>query len=268
MSSYGIADRGFQRKFTIIWASFLGFFILVSLPRLFTTIRNGTAFKGLLGITENWNHGQYQALLPKKHRARRVRRAEIVLDKLASLFLWCIPGFELNLGQGMEDSLPNSNTNSPFPVVFAIVVYLAVVVVCIVTDAALIKNANRAGLSPPTSLLDGTEVLIYTGYMALAQLPVVFLFATKNSLLSLLLGPGHGYEKLNYIHKWSGRAIFFAVLLHGSLWIRDHLQYNTPILGQLKETSGIAGFALLCIIVLTSLRPVRRMFYEVFFVIQ
>ena len=39
------------------------------------------------------------------------------------------------------------------------------------------------------------------GFLALAQLPVVFLLGTKNSILPPLLGPGHGYEKLNYIHR-------------------------------------------------------------------
>lgn len=54
--------------------------------------------------------------------------------------------------------------------------------------------------------------LAYAGFLAIAQLPVVFLFATKNSILSLLLGPGNGYEKLNYIH--SGPVVvYFSVRL-------------------------------------------------------
>ena len=96
----------------------------------------------------------------------------------------------------------------------------------------------------------------------------MFLFATKNSLLSLLLGPGNGYEKLNYIHRWSGRGLFLCATIHGSLWIRNHIQYNLPILGPQKETSGVAAFALLCIIVLSSLRPVRLYFRQIFFYIQ
>ena len=69
--------------------------------------------------------------------------------------------------------------------------------------------------------------------MALAQFPVVFLFATKNSIVSLLLGPGNGYEKLNFLHRWSGRAMFLGAL-HGSLWIQNHLVWDLPILGQQK----------------------------------
>ena len=106
------------------------------------------------------------------------------------------------------------------------------------------------------------------GFLALAQLPAVFLFATKNSLVSLLLGPGHGYEKLNYVHRWSGRGLFLAALIHGSLWIRNHIQYSLPILGPQKETSGVAAFALLCIIVLSSLKPVRIYLRQIFFYVQ
>ena len=106
------------------------------------------------------------------------------------------------------------------------------------------------------------------GFLALAQFPIVFLFATKNSIVSFLLGPGNGYERLNYVHRWAGRGLFICALLHGALWIRNHLQYGLPILGQQKETSGVAAFGVLCVIVLTSLRPPRRLFYEVFFISQ
>ena len=113
-----------------------------------------------------------------------------------------------------------------------------------------------------------TTTIIFTGFIALAQFPVVFLFATKNSVVSLLLGPGNGYEKLNFIHRWSGRAMFLGAVLHGSLWIRNHLQYGLPILGQQKETSGVAALGVLGTIILSSLKPVRRICYDVFAFIQ
>jgi len=102
----------------------------------------------------------------------------------------------------------------------------------------------------------------------LAQLPVVFLFATKNSIISLLLGPGNGYERLNFVHRWAGRGLFLAALVHGSLWISNHLIWGFPIIGQQKETSGVAALGLLCVIVITSARPVRKAFYEFFYIAQ
>jgi ferric-chelate reductase len=127
------------------------------------------------------------------------------------------------------------------------------------------------------TVLVGSQILLVeplmadycrSGFLALAQLPVVFLFGTKNSVLSLLLGPGNGYEKLNYLHRWSGRVIFLSALIHGSLWVRNRLQWGLPILGQQKEGTGLAAFALLCIIVLSSLPPVRTFYYQIFWVLQ
>ena len=96
----------------------------------------------------------------------------------------------------------------------------------------------------------------------------MFLFATKNSLLSFLLGPGHGYEKLNFLHRMAGRVMFLSAAIHGGLWIRNHIQYGLPILGSQKETLGVASLATLGCIVLLSLRPIRKLFYQAFFVIQ
>lgn len=62
--------------------------------------------------------------------------------------------------------------------------------------------------------------------------------------------------------------MFLGSVLHGALWIRNHLEWNLPILGQQKETSGVAALALLCIIILSSLKPVRRFCYQAFWVIQ
>lgn len=138
-----------------------------------------------------------------------------------------------------------------------------------IIQAPLIDNPNRAGSCSP-SLCGYTrgKADLSAGFLVLAQLPVVFLFGTKNSLLSLVLGPGHGYEKLNYVHRWAGRGMFLCGVVHGSLWIRNHIQYDLPIIGPQKETSGVANLALLCLIVLTSLKPVRVFFHQIFFYIQ
>ena len=106
------------------------------------------------------------------------------------------------------------------------------------------------------------------GFLSLAQLPVVFLFSSKNSILSLLLGPGVGYEKLNLLHRWSGRVLFLTVTLHGALWMNNQLKYGLPILGQDKFMTGIAAFSFLALIVLTSLRPARIFIYQTFISLQ
>ncbi|KAF8812780.1 hypothetical protein BYT27DRAFT_7132472 [Phlegmacium glaucopus] len=236
-----VVDPQWQRKFSVIWPSFLAFLVLLSLPHLIRSIRNGRAYNPLPGISEHWNNdkqdytvagtGQASSSLSKNNR----RRASLqnLSGALGSVFYWTIPGLNLNAGQ-----------------ILILVAYAVTVIICIVSDAQLIDNSNRPG------------------FIALAQFPVVFLFSTKNSLVSLVLGPGNGYEKLNFIHRWSGRVMFLAAVLHGSLWIRNHLQYGIPILGQQKETSGVAALSVLSIIVISSIKPVRRICYEIFFIIH
>ncbi|KAI9434578.1 iron reductase [Lactarius indigo] len=229
-----VEDPKWQRRFTEIWAGCLGVAIALSLPSLYRAFRARRAFIGLFGVWEGSAYApapavpQMEVAPPPKYST-----APGYLSIFRSVLLLSPLGVGLNLGQ-----------------ILVVVIYFVVIIVCIVTNAPLIDNPNRAG------------------FLALAQLPIVFLFATKNSILSLLLGPGHGYEKLNYVHRWSGRGMFLGAIIHGSLWIRNHLQYNLAILGPQKETSGVAAFALLCIIVLSSLRPVRIYIRQIFFYVH
>jgi ferric-chelate reductase len=136
--------------------------------------------------------------------------------------------------------------------VVVLVAYLALLIICSIHNVPLHENANRPG------------------FIALAQLPPLFLLATKNSLLSLLLFPGggKGYESLNWLHKALGRGVFLATAIHGGSWIKDHLRWGNPILGQMKETSGVAAFGVMCVIVISSIKPIRERFYQAFFIVQ
>lgn len=236
-----VQDPKWQRKFSIIWPSVLAFFVLLSLPRVIRAIKKRRAFTGVFGVWEDLGGGSstrvYESLGDTPVAGGRKKRwdsgVERFLSVVGSVAYWSLPGLGLNAAQ-----------------VVLVIGYLVTVILCMVLQAPLSSNSNRPG------------------FIALAQFPVVFLFATKNSIVSLLLGPGNGYEKLNFIHRWSGRAMFFGALLHGSLWIQNHLTWNLPILGQQKETSGVASLGLLGVIVLSSLRPVRRWFYEVFWIVH
>ncbi|EIN03568.1 hypothetical protein PUNSTDRAFT_116967 [Punctularia strigosozonata HHB-11173 SS5] len=234
-----VEDPKWQRKFSIIWGTAAGIAILISLPHLLRAIRSRRAFAGLFGVWEDWSGKAYQPVAASDERKRSggspgwKDRVRGVARIVTSALLWTLPGTEVDVGQ-----------------MLIIIGYLVTVLVCITMKSELISNPNRAG------------------FLALAQFPVVFLFATKNSLLSLLLGPGNGYEKLNYVHKWAGRGMFIGAVVHGALWIRNHLQYGLPILGQQKETSGVAALGVLCVIVLTSFRSIRRLCWNLFFVVH
>lgn len=63
-----------------------------------------------------------------------------------------------------------------------------------------------------------------TGFVAMSQIPVVYLLATKNNILGIFLGLG--YEKLNYIHRFAGTLLVIASNVHSIgyiyQWTIDH----------------------------------------------
>ncbi|KAJ7164427.1 iron reductase [Mycena filopes] len=234
-------DPKWQIRFTAMWCGALGLAILLGAPRAFRLHNMRRSMSGLLGVRVR---EEYQILLADEdgekgggappveiQKGNALTTARRVLD---SVRLWSLPGIPLNAGQ-----------------MFVVAAYAVFALVCIVLQVPLMENPNRAG------------------FLALAQLPPVFLFASKNSpLTSLLLGPGVDYTKLNYIHRWAGRFLFLGAVVHGSLWINNHIIYDLPILTQQKEGSGVAALAVLCVLVLTSIAPVRRLFYSGFLVIH
>lgn len=108
----------------------------------------------------------------------------------------------------------------------------------------------------------------WVGFMTLAQLPFVFVFASKASPATFLLG--RGYEKLNFIHRWAGRGLLLTASIHGPLWIRFRFKNNEAELlrHETKEIHGYITYSLLWLIVLASLKPVRRFAYDFFYAFQ
>ncbi|KZT05108.1 iron reductase [Laetiporus sulphureus 93-53] len=227
-----VTDPKWQRKFSIIWASFAAAAFVLSLPHFLRALRRKQLFRGFFGVSEDLRGKRYTYIASNEKEPSHGRRTYYaVAETIQGLFWWDFPYVGLSLGQAL-----------------LVAGYLACAITCMTLHVPLITNPNRAG------------------FLALAQFPVVFLFATKNSVLSLLLGPGNGYERLNFLHRWAGRGMLIGGLLHGALWIRNHLVYDIPIIGQQKETSGVAALGVLCILALTSLRLVRRYLYEFFFI--
>lgn len=105
------------------------------------------------------------------------------------------------------------------------------------------------------------------GFLALAQLTPVFLLATKNNPIGLLLGIG--YERLNWAHRWAGRLLWLSATIHGALWIhqfRSTGQWSQ--LGADKSQRGIAAYVLLTALAALSISPLRSRFYQVFKALQ
>ncbi|KAJ7076743.1 hypothetical protein B0H15DRAFT_863285 [Mycena belliarum] len=233
-------DPKWQGRFTAMWGAALALCVLLAAPR---ALRWRSVKRSVGGLAAVRVRGAYEAVPTITETTTTTNtntntikngggwdRVATLWTVLGSMRLWSAPGITLNAGQ-----------------VLVVAVYAAFALVCIVVQAPLMISPNRAG------------------FLALAQLPPVFLFAAKNSpLTALLLGPGTDYTKLNYVHRWSARTLTLAALIHGSLWINNHLVFALPILSQQKEGSGVATLACLLVVALSSAGPVRRRLWGVF----
>ncbi|KAH7104492.1 iron reductase [Auriculariales sp. MPI-PUGE-AT-0066] len=220
-------DPHYARYYTYAYGGALGAAALVALPRLLTSLRARRAYTGL-GLWEDNSPG-YEALVAAEREKFPPSAPAQVRTGLVSVVSWLaalqlpLRGVNLDVGQ-----------------VISLLAYIAVLVFCLTDGYNLSKNPDRAG------------------FIALAHFPLIFLTATKNGMIQVLLG--HGYEKLNWIHRWAGRSIFLCIVLHGSFWLA------TPtVLREDKRSTGLSALGLLCVLVASSLGPVRRFCYQVFF---
>ena len=107
-----------------------------------------------------------------------------------------------------------------------------------------------------------------TGFIALAQMPLIFLLAGKNNIIGFLVGSS--YERLNWLHRWTARILFVTVTIHMGFWFVDWARYDYIKVKLTKDLITKRGFAAWCIllwIILSSFAPIRRWNYE-FFVLQ
>jgi predicted ferric reductase len=107
-----------------------------------------------------------------------------------------------------------------------------------------------------------------TGFIAICQLPLIFLLAGRQNIIGLLAGMS--YAKLNWYHRWVARTLWLTTTIHMVFWFRNWARwnyityqlYNDPL-----TKRGFAAWVILTFIVITSFAPIRRLSYE-FFVIQ
>ncbi|KAL8992373.1 MAG: hypothetical protein Q9169_007149 [Polycauliona sp. 2 TL-2023] len=104
-----------------------------------------------------------------------------------------------------------------------------------------------------------------TGYIAIAQLPLVVLLAGKRNLIAWFTGTS--YERLNWLHRWVARILFLTVTIHMGFWFASWDRYDYIRIQLATNPIAQRGFAAWCIllwIVLSSLAPSRRLNYELF----
>ncbi|ORY18707.1 ferric-chelate reductase [Clohesyomyces aquaticus] len=107
-----------------------------------------------------------------------------------------------------------------------------------------------------------------TGFVAIGQLPLIFLLAGKNNIIGGLTGVSH--ERLNWLHRWCARCLLLTVTIHMGYFFADWAPYNYIGI-QLKTNTlvwkGVVAWAMLVWIVFSSMTPIRGWCYE-FFVVQ
>jgi len=144
----------------------------------------------------------------------------------------------------------------PFGTIILIVAYLAWVILL------EFVNNNVEGAQHFTSLG------VRAAWLAVAQVPLLILLAGKNNLIGAVSGVS--YERLNVLHRWVARVLFFLVTLHV---IFVHLSWNAYDLGPLEYATdsciptGWAVYAILIWMNISTVAPIRNLSYE-FFVIQ
>ena len=112
-----------------------------------------------------------------------------------------------------------------------------------------------------------TALGIRAGWLAIAQTPLLILLAGKNNLIGLITGVS--YERLNILHRWVARGFLLLATIHFAVqnigWSKFGLrtmEWNTDTC----PPTGIAAYALLLWLNLSTLAPFRNLHYEVFVV--
>ena len=105
-------------------------------------------------------------------------------------------------------------------------------------------------------------------WISVTQVPVVYLLASKSSLIGSVIGSSH--ERLNWLHRWVSRTLLVTVTVHGGFfmaeWVRsDFVNLEIELMPMVKY--GMGAWAILVWTFLSSLSPLRRLAYE-FFVLQ
>ncbi|KAI0092058.1 ferric reductase NAD binding domain-containing protein [Irpex rosettiformis] len=115
-------------------------------------------------------------------------------------------------------------------------------------------------------LLANTQQLTITdysdraGHIAGSQIPLIVGLSMKNNIIGYLIGVGH--EKLHVLHRSFARSLFVIVLVHGFSRVTvDHVQMVEFGWTRLGLACGI----IYAIIILMSFAPIRRRFFEIFY---
>ncbi|CAK7223692.1 ferric-chelate reductase Frp1 [Sporothrix eucalyptigena] len=147
----------------------------------------------------------------------------------------------------------------PFGSLFVIAAYLTFI---------LVLQFIPAGDGAVSGAQHDQALSVRAAWLAVAQMPLVVLLAGKNNLVGLVAGLGPGaYERLNVFHRWTARGMLLLATFHFGI---ESFGWNEFGLMQLEwqtdtcPPTGIAAYALLLWMNLTTIAPLRHLSYELF----
>lgn len=109
---------------------------------------------------------------------------------------------------------------------------------------------------------------IRAAWLAVAQVPLLILLSGKVNIIGLLTGTS--YERLNVYHRWVARGLLMLASMHFGFQSRGWSKYGLMQLEWDTDTcppTGIAAYAILLWMNLSTLAPLRKISYK-FFVVQ
>ncbi|KAI5833958.1 hypothetical protein K523DRAFT_331596 [Schizophyllum commune Tattone D] len=119
-----------------------------------------------------------------------------------------------------------------------------------------------------------------TGLIAFALLPLCVLFALKSPPFAILALPftvQMHFDKLSWLHRWTGYLIYLLTVLHVGLWSvqlatekreRTGKVAYTYAFGYQKFIFGWIAFGSMTLLIICSLYPIRRYHYESFYIMH
>ncbi|KWU45909.1 hypothetical protein RHOSPDRAFT_28557 [Rhodotorula sp. JG-1b] len=266
-------DPRYQRYFTIAWAGTLALVVLTRVPAYLRLLSSGEwrttvgGWQALFGVHQDQSGGYRRVVDAEGNPTRILREPSQTLSTVCKPFLattgviHSVSRISIPIPSVAARILPSrwrvpsschpSRTYLPFSLghlAWALLIP-AFLLATLLPESELRANPNRFG------------------FLALACLPPIFVLSVKNGPVAWIVG--RGWTAVNFLHRWLGRMMVLLVLLHFYFWT---IQYSgsaqTAFLAGEKERRGITALAFLLLIMLSSLPPMRRFSYPIFFLLH
>ncbi|KAF3005948.1 hypothetical protein E8E13_010130 [Curvularia kusanoi] len=111
------------------------------------------------------------------------------------------------------------------------------------------------------------DVAFRAAWVTIVQIPLVFLLSTKRGPINTL--SSISYDRMIWIHKWVGRTIVVSATTHVAI-MKSSISLSEVLLSPGKSATvvryGIGSYSLLLWIAVSSILPLRKWSYRVFYI--